>query len=168
MGRAHPRAGRGRPGCPRGHLRVRLHRARPRWVVPAVAAAAFAALGGAAYAGGLVPQVVVDRLGDGPKEEPLHRIGEVEEVFDLVARDGDRVQLFLGRNDAGGECWMVTHDLGPDDQPEDFGYGCVAAGVTDAPAIERDTAVTIEFRDGQGRVLATEEELVEPSPLGQR
>ena len=31
----------------------------------------------AAYAGGLVPQVVIDRLGDGPQEEPLHRIGEV-------------------------------------------------------------------------------------------
>jgi hypothetical protein len=70
---------------------------------------------------------VTERLGDGDQRYPISRIGAVRRVFELTTRDGVHVQLFLAPNDAGGECWAVTHDLSADTDPEDFGYACVAS-----------------------------------------
>jgi hypothetical protein len=98
------------------------------------AAVGVAVLSGGAYAGGLIPTAVTERLGQSTDIGPLGQIGDVREVFDLTTRDGTRVQMFAADNRAGGQCWTVTHDLSSGTDPEDLGYGCVAGGVTAGPA----------------------------------
>lgn len=98
-------------------------RPRRRWLVGGAAAAVFA-MGGAAYAGGLVPEVVTERLGSGDQSYAQQRIGEVREVFSLTTDDGHVVHLFAAPNDAGGECWAQPYNLAPDAEPDDLAYAC--------------------------------------------
>lgn len=129
---------------------------RRRWVVGGVALAAFA-VGGGAYAGGLVPSVVAERLGSGDQEHAIHRIGEVREVFALTTEDGSVVRLFAAPNDAGGECWTQPVDLAPDADPEDLAFGCAAGP---------DGAIAGTSADGVGLLAVDSENPAGPILFG--
>lgn len=137
-------------------------RARRGWQVAGASVAAVVAVGGTAYAGGLVPSAVIQRLGQGDQTDPIHRIGEVREVFDLTTKDGTRVQFFAAPNEAGGQCWTVTHDLAPDADPENLGFTCVSGpapgfnpsadnGVGILPTDAEHTGAPILFGLSQGQ-----------------
>ncbi|WP_244927550.1 hypothetical protein [Nocardioides sp. W7] len=121
---------------------------RRRWVVGGAALATFA-VGGGAYAGGLVPSVVVDRLGQGDQSEPLMRIGDVREVFSLTTADGSVVQFFVAPNEAGGECVAVTHDLDRGTEPGDFGFGCAAGGLLGDGTVAGENGVGVLETDSE-------------------
>jgi hypothetical protein len=102
-------------------------RAIPRpWRVAGGAVAALVAVSGTAYAGGLIPMGVTERLGRGDQTSPLFRVGHVREVFALTTASGSRVQLFAAPNEAGGQCWTVTRDIAPDAEPADLSFTCEA------------------------------------------
>jgi hypothetical protein len=105
-------------------------RRRRRWTVPVAVGVGAAVIFGGAYAGGLIPDAVVDRLGGGDKSDPVYRIGEIREVFDVTIEDGTRLQLFMAPNDGGGQCMTLAHDLTSDTKPEDLSYECWLGGIT--------------------------------------
>lgn len=114
---------------------------RWRWVA-GIAATGVVAVGGTAYAAGLVPQVIMERLGSGDGSYALNRIGEVREVFDFYSQDGTHIQFFMADNAAGGQCWTATHNLTPDTDPADLAYTC-AAGPVDGFTPAEDNGVSV-------------------------
>lgn len=119
---------------------------RRRWQVAGGAIATLVAVSGTAYAGGLIPTAVTERLGRGDQTSPIFRVGDVREVFALTTASGTRVQAFAAPNDAGGQCWTVTHDIPPDAEPADLSFTCEAGS---------DSTFISSLTDGVG-IISTE------------
>ena len=102
------------------------HGMRRRLLVPAVVVIGLAATAGGAYAAGLVPSVITDRLDDAGSADPIGRVGPSRMLLDLRLTDGTHVQIWRADNAAGGECEVVTKNLAAGAKPGDFGLTCWA------------------------------------------
>jgi hypothetical protein len=98
---------------------------RRRVLVPLVVGIALAATAGVAYAAGLVPSIITDRLDDAGSD-PLGRVGPSRLLLDMRLSDGTHLQIWRADNAAGGECEVVTKNLAAGAHPGDFGLTCWA------------------------------------------
>jgi hypothetical protein len=98
---------------------------RRRFLVPVVIGIGLTATAGGAYAAGLVPSVITDRLNDAGSD-PIGRVGPARSLLDLRLSDGTHLQIWRADNAVGGKCEVVTKNLAAGARPEDFGLTCWA------------------------------------------
>jgi hypothetical protein len=100
-------------------------RIRRRLLMPVVIVVGLAATAGGAFAAGLVPSVITDRLNDADSDA-IGRVGPSRLLVDLRLSDGTHVQIWRADNAAGGKCEVVTKNLAAGAKPGDFGLTCWA------------------------------------------